>query len=255
MTALAAILIVLVSAACAAAASQALRNSAQFEARRRHHETGSAFFLQLGVLFSVLLAFVFSEVWGEYNTAAQAINGECAALHGATILASTLPKPQAQAIERAILAYTESVAQTEFPAMANRHASALARQKLQEMLQTTGRLAMSNPGDQTRTESILSLLTEAHTQRETRIFQVTQALPDALWLVLTIYALILIACVVLAGVESALGQAVFAAAFTGCIVMVLVVVRLLDYPFEGALALPNKDFLKTSKEISMLMET
>ena len=253
MTAVAAILIVLFSAAAAAAASQILRRTAPFELRRRHHDTGSAFFLQLGVLFSVLLAFVFSEVWGEYNTASQAINGECAALHGAAILASTLPRIQAQAVEASILGYTDAVAENEFAAMADRHSSPLARQKLRDMLQTTGRLTLTRPTDQARQDSILALLTEAHAQRETRIFQVSQALPKAVWLVLIIYTLILVGCVVLAGVESALGQAVFAGAFTGCIVMVLVVVRLLDYPFEGALALANADYLKASSEITELI--
>jgi len=71
--------------------------------------------------------------------------------------------------------------------------------------------------------------------------------------VLLIYTLTLVTCVLMAGVESAAGQAFFAAVFTGCIVMVLVVVHLLDYPFEGALALPNSDFLKVSSEVASLI--
>jgi hypothetical protein len=36
---------------------------------RRYHEVGYAVFLQLGVIFAVLLAFVFNGVWSDYNTA------------------------------------------------------------------------------------------------------------------------------------------------------------------------------------------
>ena len=34
---------------------------------RRYHEVGYAVFLQLGVIFAVLLAFVFNGVWSDYN--------------------------------------------------------------------------------------------------------------------------------------------------------------------------------------------
>ena len=43
---------------------------------RRYHEVGYAVFLQLGVIFAVLLAFVFNNVWSDYNAASQAINTE-----------------------------------------------------------------------------------------------------------------------------------------------------------------------------------
>ena len=53
---------------------------------RRSHEVGYAVFLQLGVIFAVLLAFVFNNVWSNYNIASQAIDSECASLHGIAIL-------------------------------------------------------------------------------------------------------------------------------------------------------------------------
>ena len=70
-------LIALGSGLIAGALSWTTRKLVRIEALRRHHEIGSAVFLQLGVVFAVLLAFVFSEVWSEYNTAANAINEEC----------------------------------------------------------------------------------------------------------------------------------------------------------------------------------
>ena len=61
------------------------RTRFRMEALRRHHEIGSAVFLQLGVIFAVLLAFVFNEVWSEPNTAASAINSECSNLRAAVV--------------------------------------------------------------------------------------------------------------------------------------------------------------------------
>ena len=65
---------------------------------RRYHEVGYAVFLQLGVIFAVLLAFVFNNVWSDYNIASQAIDSECASLHGIAILSDRLPSPARDAI-------------------------------------------------------------------------------------------------------------------------------------------------------------
>ena len=85
-----AILIILVVGLAAAAVTLVVQKAVATDLRREHHEVGSTVFLQLGVIFAVLLAFVFSEAWGEYNEASAAINSEVAALHGAAMLAATV---------------------------------------------------------------------------------------------------------------------------------------------------------------------
>src|SRR5215813_11591067 len=72
---------------------------------RRYHEVGYAVFLQLGVIFAVLLAFVFNNVWSNYNVASQAIDSECGSLHGIAILADRLPPPARNAILQGLRAY------------------------------------------------------------------------------------------------------------------------------------------------------
>jgi len=209
-------------------------------------------FLQLGVMFAVLLAFVFSEVWAEYNTADNAISGECAALHGAAMVADTLPAPQAHAVNRAILAYVGTVLHTEWPDMEHRHASPAASDALRDAIHAAGTQHVTTPTDVATLSQVMTLLAQAHLYRETRLFQMNQGLPWAMWLVLTLMASGLIASVLLAGVESRTGHVVFAAGFTGCTVMVLVLVRMLDFPFEGALALANDDFVKVLGQVATL---
>ena len=61
--------------------------------------------------------------------------------------------------------------------------------------------------------------------------------------VLIALAALLVVFVLFAGVEYPV-HIWFSAAFAACIVLVLVLVRMLDYPFEGALALGNGDFVR-----------
>lgn len=70
MSYLVAVAIVVASALLGAGAPLLVRRRVSLEALRSHHEVGSYVFLQMGVVFAVLLAFVFSEVWIEHNSAA-----------------------------------------------------------------------------------------------------------------------------------------------------------------------------------------
>ena len=248
----AAILIVAVSAAATIAASLAVDRLLTLEARRRHHEVGSQIFQLIGVMFSVILAFVFSEVWGEYNTAKQAVTAECSALHAAAVLAESLPAREGRPVTQKILSYAQAVAGTEWAMMAQQKRSLPASDALESALTIAAQLPMRNSDDiDTRTQ-VVSLLSDAHAQRETRTFQLTLGLPAAMWAVLILIALILISFVVLSGTQWP-GTVIFAGTFTVSIVMVLVLVRMLDYPFQGALAIGNDNFVTLNDQIARLL--
>jgi len=248
---LAACLTVLVSVIAAAAASWIIGRSLSVPARARQHEVGSPVFLQVGVMLSVLLAFVFSETWGQYNTAAEAINGECGALHGAAMLAASLPDGQGAPLTRAIAVYARTVVEEEWPMMGRGAESPKAVEEIRGVLRLASGLDVTAPVAVSNQSQILSLLALAHADRETRIFQMTQGLPAPMWTVLITISLVLIAFVLFAGLERP-GHMVLAGAFTGCTVLVLVLMKMLDYPFKGALALGDADFVKTLREVSAL---
>jgi len=216
------------------------------EARRRHHEVGAAVFLQLGVVFAVLLAFVFSEVWTEYNTAA-AINAECSDLHGAAILAGTLAAAETATLDAAIAGYLRLVIDDEWSTMADGKSSQAAAASFRRLYQQTARLEAVPPGGE-----ILSLLSDAHRQRETRLFQMTLGVPAVLWLLLLLFSAVLVVFVLFSAAEGLVAQMAFAGLFAGTIASVLVVVRMLDYPFQGALGLPSADFQATLAKVLAL---
>jgi hypothetical protein len=71
--------------------------------------------------------------------------------------------------------------------------------------------------------------------------------------VLSFYSLLLVAFVLFAGIESRVAHLFFTATFSTSVILVLIVVRMLDYPFEGALTLSNADFIKTIALVSALV--
>jgi hypothetical protein len=247
----AATLVVILSAAGTIAASLTVDRILTLGARRRHHEVGSQIFQLIGVMFAVILAFVFSEVWGEYNTAKQAVTAERSSLHAAAILAEALPAREGRPVIVRILSYARTVAGPEWTMMAKQRRSLDASDMLESTLKAAAQLRVSEVVMDTRTQ-IVSLLSDAHAERETRIFQLTLGLPTAMWAVLLLITLILISFVVLSGTEGP-GTVLFAGTFTVSIVMVLVLVRMLDYPFQGALAIGNDDFVTLNAQLTRLL--
>lgn len=240
MTYVMAVLAVLAAALLAAGASWVVGRRVTVESRRRHHEVGGPVFAQFGVLLSVLVAFVFSEVLSEYRTAAEAINGECGALSGAAMLASTLPDGRGKPINRAIATYANSVVTLEWPAMAKRQHSPRAEHDFEAIVKMISRATMAIGANSVR-DRILALVLQAHEQRETRTFQLTRSMPDFAWVMLIVIFAVQLSFIVFAGVENPINM-IFAASFAGCTVLVFVLVQMLDFPFEGALALSDADF-------------
>ena len=244
MNYLTAVLAVLLAALAAGAASWISGRFLTIEARRRRHEVAFTVFGQLGLMISVLLAFVFSEVWDEYRTAAASIDGECGALHGAAMLAAALPGGVGAPVEKAIGDYVRTVVTVEWPMMAHRKISPEATEGIRRALTEAARINVAGPAQAATQGQILSLLAQAHAERETRTFELTQAAPAFLWFVVIVLSLILILFIVLAGIENP-AHLILGAGYAASIVLVLVLVRMLDYPFEGALALGDADFVKT----------
>ena len=219
---------------------------------RRYHEVGYAVFLQLGVIFAVLLAFVFNNVWSDYNVASLAIDSECASLHGVAILSDRLPPPARGAILDDLHAYLTTVLDREWPDMQLRSASPAASASFQSLWQTV-ETVNTDPADNQIRGHLLSLLGTAHQSRETRLFQMTQSVPGLVWSLLIIFASALIGCMLVFAAEASLSKAVLVGVFASSLTLALLTVRVLDFPFESALQLSSRDFNATLEKVDRLI--
>jgi hypothetical protein len=253
MSVLAAILVIFGSSLIAILISIVVRRTIRLDLRRRHQEVGSTVFLQIGVMFAVMLAFVFSEAFTEYNAAAQAINAECGDLHGSAMLAHNLPAGMGDKINEAIATYIASVIHVEWPEMARQRESLQADQDIHVVLDAIARADVERRPDVSVRNQILTLMADAHAQRETRLFQMTNGVPPLLWVLLIAFSLVLAGFVISAGIETMTGQVLFSGLFAGCTALILVMIRMLDLPFQGALALRPDDFVATLTKVSGLV--
>jgi hypothetical protein len=242
--------IVLGSGALAAALAWVARRLVRIDVLKSHHEVGSAVFLQIGVVFAVMLAFVFSEVWSEYNSAQTAMDQECGALNGVVMLSAALPEPARQKIKPALITYVGQVLHAEFRSMLNRSASPAAEDAFQALWVTAATLPVQAAGEATIRAQIMSLLSTAHQNRDVRLFLMIRSVPPLLWLLLISFVTVLIGFLLCFGVDYIVSQMLFTGIFGSCMAFILVMVHLLDFPFEGALRLPSTAFAETIQKIA-----
>ena len=249
------ILIVALSAAASIGLSLAVHRLVHIDTRKRHQDVGTMVFLQLGVLFAVLLAFVFSEAYSEYGAAQQAIDLECAALHAAAMMESTLPAPEAQTLLALEGNYIRDVIRSDWREMRlNRRGSHKAVMALTTLVQEAARLPVADAADGPVKIQLLSLLTTAHAQREVRLYQARNGLPPILWTVLILFGLVLMVFVAFSGVENYLWLTLFGVTFAVCVSAILALVGLLNYPFEGAIALSSADFADRLLDVQAFLQ-
>lgn len=218
------------------------RRLVHLDVLRRHHEIGNAVIQQLGVVFAVLLAFVFSEVWTEYNSAASAMDRECNALNGVVILSAALPPASRQQMKTLLEAYARDVVATEFPAMLERRESRAAEAAFHALWLGAAGLPAEQAQELTARDRIVSLIAVAHENRDLRLFEMARGVPGLIWLLLLFFVAVLVGFLLLFGVQYVASQMVFTGAFAASLAFVLAIVHLLDFPFEGVLHLQPAGF-------------
>lgn len=228
-----------------------VRRLVRLEVLRHHHDVGSAVFLQLGVVFAVLLAFVFSEVWGEYNSAGLSIDQEASSLNGVVMLSHSLPAQARQRIGALMRSYLDDVVMHEFPDMRQRRSSNVAEDAFQALWSGVAGLPQQADGGAvvTRMDQLMAV---AHQSRDMRIYEMSKSVPMLLWALLLVFAGVLIGFLLFGAVEYVLSQMLFTGVFAACLAFILLLVQLLDFPFEGPLRLDDGPYQETRGKIIAL---
>ena len=244
------VLVVLASALVSGAASYATFRLVGLELRRRHFEVGTTVFLQAGVIYAVFLAFIFGQALTSFVEADNAVDQECAALHGASMIAAALPAKQRSEMKDALQTYIAAVIDPEWRVMREtRFESPVAEAAQVALLERANTLDLTAVRDVAAQTRLVALLVEAHRDREERIFQAGQGIPAGLWTMVLAYCGVLVALVFFSSLENAWSHATMSAIFGALNAIVLLACFLLQYPFEGPFRLAPTSFAATQVRV------
>jgi hypothetical protein len=100
---------------------------------------------------------------------------------------------------------------------------------------------------------LLELLSTAHAEREVRLYQAQNGLPSILWVVLIGFSITLMVFVAFSSIERYWWLMLFGTTFAICVSATLALIGLLNYPFQGALALSPADFMDRLADVMALL--
>jgi len=201
---------------------------------KKHHEIASYFFLMIGTLYAVLIAFAIYVVWTQFQDAGAKLEAEANAVGDLSRMAAGLPEPQRAQVRDALLDYIHAVLDDEFPAMAEGRESPRTWAAMQRLMDVYTKAEVGNVEDQVFTTESLKHLNELSNFRRSRLFTSRGTVPQLLWYLLFGGGAVLVAFTYFFGHESVAWQGAMTAALAGTLSFSLYLIIAFNGPFDGS---------------------
>jgi len=220
-----------------------VRRYANINWLKQHHEVASYFFLMVGTLYFVLVAFAIFVVWSGFKDADSNLQHEATEVADLSRLSVHMPDPVRRAVSNALMEYLNSVVQDEFPAMAEVRDSQRTWDAVQKLWEAYSAGNLDTAQNQTYLAESLRHLTMLSDLRRTRLFTNRGTVPISLWYLLILGGILLVAFTYFFGHESALSQACMTAALAGILSFSLFLIASLDTPYSGVASVTPQIFV------------
>jgi hypothetical protein len=207
-----------------------------------HHTVAGHMMALVGGMFGILLAFAVVVVWEQYDRAREGAVQEANAAADLYRLVRTLPAPSGAELATEVAEYLRSVVEEEWPQLASDGESESTRRQLDDVWWAIARFAPAD--DRTRNLQLAALdrLEAVADRRRERLLHAELQMPDLLWAVLVVGAVLTVAYANFFGLRYRSSQAVMIGSLAGLIALALFTVRLLDHPYRGSTRVHPGDF-------------
>jgi hypothetical protein len=189
----------------------------------------------LGGIYAVLLAFVVTTVWSQFDQARGHVDREAAALIDLHRTASGLPPSTRDLIQRGLRGYVEAVLVDEWPAMARRDEATITRvgERLDQVWLAIHRCQPVNDCQNTIYGEVLSRFNDLTDVRTNRLTASRQRIPLPMRILLFAGAVILVASTYMMVFDPLWIHMTVVGAMSGAVAHILFLIVDLDDPFGG----------------------
>ncbi len=244
--------IVLVAlASIAGALSVALvRRTVPLERLREHNDVATPIHAAISVLYAVLLAFVVVVVWEQLNDADQAVTAEAGAAVAIHRDLEALDAPSHLAVHNAMVAYLQSVIHTEWPGMMNSQHLIKNSKEYDALWRSVRDIA---PGDERQRIWLTAIVDRLNTiddARDVRWLECENAVPAAMWLMLTCGAVITTLFAAFFGARHGPTHMVMVATLAAVMALSLFLIAAIDHPFIGAVRVEPEAIIDALRQIN-----
>jgi hypothetical protein len=225
-------LIVVAPSAAAMVAQVLIRKWVGVERLAKNNEIAGFKFATVGVIYAVLLAFSVIVVWEKFSAAEAAVADEAGAT-AALFRYGAGKEPEALALRTALVNYLNAVVEDEWPAMGREAESPEAQRALNSLYQAAMALNRSAGRSATDMAEVFRQLDNITAARRIRLELATGLVPNVIWIVLFMGALLTVGFTLFFGSENLVAQVSMTGVLSVLVTMGLVVIVSLDHPFTG----------------------
>ena len=227
------LLIVVASVVAAVAGLMVARRLIPLPVRERNNTPTGTIYAALYVMFGVSVGFSLFLTWQEYNAARQIAKNEAVAVEQVYRLAESLPEPDRSRVQDLAVSYARGVVEEEWPSMRRGRQSASVGTLADELRRGVQDSLPRTDAQSDLYSASLAELDELEANRELRLLAVNEGIPYIVWIALVVGGVLTVSFTYLFGIEPAWLHAVAVAGLTILVSLVLHVIGVLDYPFNG----------------------
>jgi hypothetical protein len=195
----------------------------------------------IGTTYAVIIAFMLSGVWSEFQAAQINAEQEANCLVNIFRFAERLPAEQGPKVQQLARDYSLAMIQDEWPAMER----GAIGQRSQVIIEDLWRALAVPPHDATHEmllDHSISELTQMTEHRRIRLLQSRKRLPGLLWAVLILGGVITVMSTCLFGVQNFRLHLVQVTAITLLLSLMLVAIAEVDRPYQGNVRVAPEGF-------------
>lgn len=219
------------------------------ETLRKNNEVAGFNYAVLGVIYSVLLAFMTLAVYEEYKEGRNTLRLEAGTIINLYQMAEGLPQPARSRIKDRLVAYADSVVKDEWPLMGNSMESLRTR----SIMSGIRSIYVSEIPDSAKNMPLYTLsiakLDDLQDIRHQRILSSQTLIPGFMWFVLIVGAVITISFTFFFGAPNFSAQVMMTAMLAFLVVLILLLIVHLDNPFLGPVSLGADPYIRALKDM------
>ncbi|MEU5772820.1 bestrophin-like domain [Streptomyces venezuelae] len=201
--------------------------------------------MMVGVLYALVLGLALVSVWDAHSGAEDHTAAEASAAHQIHLLASGLPARQGDRMRGEIESYVRHVADTEWPAMAERAPLGTTGWQLLDKVRATSQVpADATPAQQATGQETLAQLSILDEARRGREADSAEQLSPVIWFGLIVGGVLTIAFMFMFGVRRSFTHVVMVMGLSGLITFTVLLIYQMDSPFAGLFAVDATPFTR-----------
>jgi hypothetical protein len=228
------IIVAVVSVAASIAGLKLVRRKIPHESLRENHEVAGFIFNAFGLIYAVLIAFVVFVSWSDYTDSKRNTEIEANLAADLFLDAQGLPDTLKTKVRSAIIEYTSEVINNEWDEMKNGNVSINAREKIEMLWHVYLNTDVKQLHNVPIYQESLRRLNDLGEYRRLRIISSNDFIPGVIWFVLITCAMVSVGYTFFFGSKNIRPQYVMTAVLALINALILLLIYILDHPFQGS---------------------